>query len=206
MRFRSIAAVVFGIFFMFVASASAQDDERGKQEFSAQGTGDFTKDSTTNRVLQHTTNGGGFLLSYRYHFNSWFSADVSYGRDRETQRNIAPGSTLSVQSNVHRATAAGVVNLPWRPARLNPYVLAGTGALAFAPTQARGATVLGAGGQSKATFLYGGGVDYDFTHHFSFRAEYRGFVYGRPDFGVRALYTGATTHTAQPSAGVVFRF
>jgi opacity protein-like surface antigen len=206
MKFRSIAAVVFGIFFMFVASVRADDDERGTQEFSVQGTGDFTKDSTSNGVHQHSTNSGGFLLSYRYHFNSWFSADVSYGRDRETQRNTAFGSVLSVQSNVHQATAAGVVNLPWRPARLNPYVLAGTGALAFAPTQAKGATVLGAGGQSKATFLYGGGVDYDFVKHFSLRMEYRGFVYGRPDFGVIALRTGAVTNTAQPSAGVVFRF
>lgn len=204
MKLRSIAAVVFGIFFIFIASAQA--DERGTQEFSVQGTGDFTKNSTTNRVIQHSTNSGGFLLSYRYHFNSWFSADVSYGRDRETQRNIAPGSILSVQSNVHQATVAGVANLPWRPARFNPYVLAGTGALAFAPTQSRGATVLGAGGQSKATFVYGGGVDYDFAKHFSFRLEYRGLVYGRPDFGVIALRTGAVTHTAQPSAGVVFRF
>jgi opacity protein-like surface antigen len=204
MKLRSVAAVLFGIFFPFIASAQA--DERGTQEFSVQGTGDFTKDSTTNRILQHSTNSGGFLLSYRYHFNSWFSADVSYGRDRETQRNIAPGSVLSVQSNVHQATAAGVVNLPWRPARFNPYVLAGTGALAFAPTQARGATVLGAGGQSRATFLYGGGVDYDFVKHFSLRLEYRGLVYGRPDFGVAALHTGAVTNTAQPSAGIVFRF
>lgn len=204
MKFRSIAAVVFGIFFIFIASAQA--DERGTQEFSVQGTGDFTKNSTTNRVIQHSTNSGGFLLSYRYHFNSWFSADVSYGRDRETQRNISPAGTLSVQSNVHQVTVAGVANLPWRPARFNPYVLAGTGALAFAPTQSRGATVLGAGGQSKATFVYGGGVDYDFAKHFSFRLEYRGLVYGRPDFGVIAVRTGAVTHTAQPSAGVVFRF
>jgi opacity protein-like surface antigen len=206
MKFKSIAAVVFGIFFTFVVSASAQDSERGTQEFSVQGTGDFTKDSTSNGVRQHSTNSGGFLLSYRYHFKSWFSADVSYGRYRETQRNFEPGGVLSVQSNVHQAVAAGVVNLPWRPARLNPYVLAGTGALAFAPTQSRGATVVGAGGQAKATFLYGGGVDYDFVKHFSLRVEYRGFVYGRPDFGVIALRTGAVTNTAQPSAGVVFRF
>ena len=204
MKLRSIAAVLFGIFFTFIASAQA--DERGTQEFSVQGTGDFTKDSTTNRILQHSTNSGGFLLSYRYHFNSWFSADVSYGRNRETQRNIAPGSTLSVQSNVHQATVAGVVSLPWKPARLNPYVLAGTGALVFAPTQSAGATVPGAGNQAKATFVYGGGVDYDFTKHFSFRMEYRGFVYGRPDYSVNALRTGLTTNTAQPSAGVTYRF
>jgi hypothetical protein len=31
-------------------------------------------------------------------------------------------------------------------------------------------------------------------------------VYGRPDFGLATLHCGATAHTAQSSAGVVFRF
>jgi hypothetical protein len=37
-------------------------------------------------------------------------------------------------------------------------------------------------------------------------AEYRGFMYARPDFRLLALHSGATTHTAQPSAGFVFGF
>ena len=32
------------------------------------------------------------------------------------------------------------------------------------------------------------------------------FVYEPPDFGLDALHSVATTHTAQPSAGIVFRF
>jgi opacity protein-like surface antigen len=204
MRFRSTAAVVFGALFMLISSARA--DERAAQEVSVQGTGFFTKDSSSNVVDQHTTNSGGIVVSYRYHFNNWFAADVSYGWTRDTQQNNTPGGSLSVQSNVHQATVAGVVKLPWRTERFNPYVLAGTGALEFAPTQSAGATVPGAGNQAKAAFVYGGGVDYDFTKHISFRMEYRGFVYGRPDFSVNALRTGLTTNTAQPSAGVVYRF
>src|SRR5260370_31720050 len=155
MKFRSIAAVVFGIFFIFIASAQA--DERSTQEVGVQGTGFFTKDSNSNVLNQHTTNSGGFLVSYRYHFNRGAAADVSYGWNRDTQQNNSRAGSLDVQSNVHQATVAGVVNLPWSTARFNPYVLAGTGALEFAPTQNAGATVPGAGNQAKATFVYGGG-------------------------------------------------
>src|ERR1700739_4430938 len=188
MKFRSKAAVVFGVLFILISSARA--DERATQEVSVQGTGFFTKDSSSNVVNQHTTNSGGVVVSYRYHFNNWFAADVSYGWTRDTQQNNTPGGSLSVQSNVHQATVAGVVKLPWRTERFNPYVLAGTGALEFAPTQSGGATVPGAGNQAKAAFVYGGGVDYDFSKHISFRMEYRGFVYGRPDFSVNALRPG----------------
>jgi opacity protein-like surface antigen len=58
----------------------------------------------------------------------------------------------------------------------------------------------------KVLFLYGGGVNYGSTRHLSLRAEYRGYVYKDADFGVRALNTDNWTHTAQPSAGIVFRF
>jgi len=204
MKLRSIAAVVLGASFLFIASARA--DERSTQEVGVQGTGFFTKDSSSNVLNQHSTNSGGFLVSYRFHFNRWFGADVSYGWNRDTQQNISSTGSLNVQSNVHQATVAAVMNLPWKSARINPYVLAGTGALVFAPTQAAGATVAGAGNQAKATFVYGGGVNYDFSKHLTFRLEYRGLVYGRPDFGVNALRSGLTTNTAQPSAGVVYRF
>jgi opacity protein-like surface antigen len=204
MKFRSLAAVVFGVFLMFASSARA--DERSTQEIGVQGTGVFTKDSSSNVLNQHTTNAGGFLVSYRYHFNRWFAADVSYGWNRDTQQNISSTGSLNVQSNVHQSTVAAVVNLPWSRARFNPYVLAGAGALVFAPTQSTGATVPGAGNQAKATFVYGGGADYNFSKHLTFRMEYRGLVYGRPDFGVNALRSGLTTNTAQPSAGVIFRF
>ncbi len=42
------------------------------------------------------------------------------------------------------------------------------------------------------------------AQHFTLRAEYRGFVYKDPDFGIGALNTDSWTHTAQPSAGIVY--
>ena len=36
--------------------------------------------------------------------------------------------------------------------------------------------------------------------------EYRGFVFKAPSFNLASLNTNSWTHTAQPSAGIVFRF
>jgi opacity protein-like surface antigen len=180
--------------------------ERHLQEIGVQGTGFFTKDSNGNGINQHATDTGGFLLSYRYHFNRWLAADASYGYARDTQQNFTFSGPSSVQANVHQATGALVVTVPRRVFKLHPYALAGAGALVFNPTGNVGGFVSGAQSQTRAAFVYGGGVDYDLSKHFSVRAEYRGFVYERPDFGLAALHSGATTHTAQPSAGIVFRF
>jgi opacity protein-like surface antigen len=176
------------------------------QEISVQGTGFFTKDSSGNGINQHATDAGGFLLSYRYHFNRWLAADASYGHARNTQQNFTSPGPLDVQANVHQATGAIVVTVPRRVFKVHPYVLAGAGALVFDPTGNAGGFVSGAQSQSRAAFVYGGGADYDLSIHFALRAEYRGFVYGRPDFDLATLHSGATTHTAEPSAGIVFRF
>ncbi len=195
---------LFGALLWFASVAMAQ--EEGRREASVQGTGFFTKDSQGNGIFQHTTDTGGFLASYRFHFNRWLAAEASYGYARNTQQNLTATGPFNVQSNVHQATGALVVNVPWRVARLKPYALAGVGALVFDPTGNAGGSVAGALRQTKAAFVYGGGVDYKIIRHVSLRAEYRGFVYQRPDFGLGSLNSDATTHTAQPSAGIVFQF
>jgi opacity protein-like surface antigen len=206
-----VVAAVFAIL-LSAPGAMAQEgrwQEIGEghwQEISVQGAGFLTKDSSGNGINQHATDTGGFLLSYRYHFNRWLAADASYGYARNTQQNVTSSGPLSVQANVHQATGALVVSVPRRIFRMNPYVLAGTGALIFDPTGNPGGFVSGATSQTKPAFLYGGGADYELSKHFILRAEYRGYVYGRPDFGLNALHSGATTHSAQPSAGIVFRF
>jgi opacity protein-like surface antigen len=203
MIWKIVVATVLGI---LVSASEAAAQEGRWQEISVQGTGFFTKDSSGNGINQHATDTGGFLLSYRYHFNRWLAADASYGYARNTQQNFTSSGPFSVQANVHQATGALVVTAPRRIFRLNPYVLAGAGALVFDPTGNAGVFVSGAQSQPRAAFVYGGGADYELTKHFMLRAEYRGFVYERPDFQLDALHSGATAHTAQPSAGVVFRF
>jgi outer membrane immunogenic protein len=199
-------AIVVGVFAILLAGLPAIAQDELRQEISVQGTGFFTKDSTGNGVFQHSTDTGGFVLSYRYHFNKWVAADASYGYIRNTQQNFISSSASNVETDVHQATGALVVTVPYGAFGLHPYVLAGAGALVFDPTGNAGGFVPGATTQARAAFVYGGGVDWNLTQHFAIRAEYRGFVYERPDFGLESMHSGATTHTAQPSAGIVFRF
>src|SRR5467141_3452772 len=87
-----VVATILGVL-MCASGAIAQEGRW--QEISVQGTGFFTKDSSGNGINQHATDTGGFLLSYRYHFNRWLAADASYGYARNTQQNFTSSSTLS---------------------------------------------------------------------------------------------------------------
>jgi opacity protein-like surface antigen len=200
---RRSAIMLAGFVILLTLGAAAQES---RSEVSLQGTGFFTQDTNGQGTSRTTTNTGGFLLGYRYHINRWLAAEANYGFDRDTQRYFSTSGLSRVQSDVHTATAAAVVNLPFRISRLSPYVLGGGGSLVFHPTGNAGGFVSGADTQAKGTFLYGAGVNYTLTRHLSLLAEYRGYVYKDADFGLKSLNTDSWTHTAQPSAGIVFRF
>jgi opacity protein-like surface antigen len=191
---------------LIVLSSLGATAQENRSEISVQGTGFFTQDTNGQGISRTTTETGGFLVGYRYHFNRWLSGEANYGYDRDTQRYFSAGGFSRVQSDVHTATADVVVGLPFRIAKLNPYLLGGGGSLVFHPTGNTGGFVSGADTQAKGTFLYGVGVNYGLTKHLSLRAEYRGYVYEDADFGLRELNTDSWTHTAQPSAGIAFRF
>jgi len=198
--------LVAGLFAAVLFTSSSKAQEVLRNEVSVQGTGFLTRDSVDNGIRQHTTDSGGILTSYRFHFNSWLAADGSYGFTRNTLQNFTSAGAFNVQANMHQTTGALVVTSPRRVFGLSPYALAGAGALTFDPTGNLGGIVPGAGSQTKAAFVYGGGTDINLTRRFALRVEYRGLVYKRPDFGLASLDSDSTTHTAQPSAGFVIRF
>lgn len=200
---RRIGTIILGFALLLTASAVAEDT---RSEVSLEGTGFFTKDSNNRGISQRATNAGGFLVGYRYHFNDWVAAEANYGYSRNTESYLNGSGLSRVQSNIHEATAAFVVTPPVSPMKLKPFFLAGSGALVFDPRNGAGTSIASAQRQAKAAFLYGGGVDYDLTHHLALRAEYRGLVYKAPDFNVPALNADKLTHVAQPSAGIVIRF
>lgn len=202
-RRKIFTLAICGALLLFASAARAQ--EEGRHEVSVQGMGFFTKNSRGNGVAQHSTDSGGFLLSYRYHFHRWLAADGSYGYARNTQQNSTLAGSFNVQSNIHQVTGALVVTFPTKR-RLKPYTLAGIGALVFDPTNNAGGAVPGARKQTQVAFVYGGGADYRVARHLFARAEYRGLVYQRTAFGLAALDSNKTAHTAQPSAGIVYRF
>jgi len=201
---RRAAIMIASVVVLLSLSATAQEIH---SEISVQGTGFFPKDTTGQSTLQRGTETGGFLVGYRYHFNRWLAAEAVYGYNRESQQYFEPAGFSKIQANVHQATGGLVFRVP-TPARfrISPYVLAEGGALVFDPTGNNFGSVVGAERQATGVFVYGGGADFPIIRHVSLRAEYRGLVYNAPDFGLANLNTKTTTHTAEPSAGIVFRF
>jgi opacity protein-like surface antigen len=198
------AILLAGFGILLTVGAMAQED---RSEISLQGTGFFTKDTSRQGISRSTTDTGGFQLGYRYNINRWLAAEADYGYNRNTQKYFGGDLGESrVQANVHAVTGDVVVKLPLRLKGIRTYALAGGGSLIFDPTGNFGGSVPSTSTQARGAFLYGAGADYAVTRHLSVRAEYRGFVYKNPDFGLTALNTDSWTHTAQPSAGIVFRF
>ena len=196
--------LVASVAFLLGASAGAQES---RSEISLQGTGFFTKDTSGQGTTERSTNTGGFLVGYRYSLTRWLAAEAVYGYDRNSQHYFGSSGLSRVQANVHQATGGFVVRIPTSARlRISPYVLAEGGALVFDPTNNAFGTVAGAQRQATGVFAYGGGVDFPLVKHFTLRAEYRGLVYNAPDFGLAKLNTNTVTHTAQPSAGIVFHF
>src|SRR5439155_423629 len=110
MRSKIYAATLLTGLLVPTSHAFAQDEVR--HEFNVQGTGLFTKDSEGNGITQHSTNSGGLLVGYRFHFNRWLAADASYGYGRNTLQSFTPAGPFDVQSNIHQATGAFVLTLP----------------------------------------------------------------------------------------------
>ena len=192
-------------FFVFSATAMAQVEQHS--QISLQGTALVTKDTNADSSpLSHqTTKAGGLLVGYSYQFNSWAGAEGNYGYTQNTQNYMASVGQ-SIRSDFHEITGAFVAHIPVKVRSVRPYALAGAGALVFNPTDDAKRMNSAIDRQTKAAFVYGGGVDFDITSNFGVRAEYRGLVYKVPDFQFDALNLDKVTHLAQPSVGFFFRF
>jgi len=196
--------IVSSVWLGLLLSASAQEN---RSEISVQGAALFTASTTGNGTSYGATESGGVMGTYSYHLNHWMSVEGAYGYSLNTQKYSLSSGAFRIQSGIHDFTGSLVVNLPsHHHSRINPYLLAGGGALRFAPTSTQFNTLSGAQAQTRGAFVYGVGINYGIYKGLSLRGEYRGFVYSTPDFGFGALATNAVTHTAVPSVGLSFRF
>jgi outer membrane immunogenic protein len=198
--------IAIAAFFVFSTTAMAQVEQHS--QVSIQGTALVTKDTNADSspLSQHTTKSGGFLVGYSYQFNSWAGVEGNYGYTQNTLNTTGSFGQSSIRSDFHEITGAFVAHIPVKVARIRPYALAGAGALIFNPTDDARRINAGIDRQAKATFVYGGGVNFDIVRNFGVRAEYRGLVYKAPDFKLDNLNLDKVTHLAQPSVGFFFRF
>jgi opacity protein-like surface antigen len=186
------------------SSSTALAQVEQPSQISIQGTALVTKSSTDQIPSNDVTKSGGFLVGYSYQFSRWLGAEGNYGYSRNTNNFITTSGLSSLENDFHEFTGALVGHIPLSPRGIRPYVLGGGGALVFDPTDKF--NVSGAERQTRGTFLYGGGANFDISGNSGLRAEYRGLVYKVPDFSVSALNLDKFTHLAQPSFGFYFRF
>jgi len=180
--------------------AFSQSEAPGRNEVSVQAFGSFVKSTINDGIENKATNSGGVLGSYRYFFNTHNGVEANYGYSLNTQSYGSTSGVLGVKNYSHEISAAYVFRLPMR--KFTPFVLAGAGGLIFDPKDFAGAS-----SQARAAFVYGGGADFDLTHHVFVRAEYRGFVYNSPTYDLAGLSgVDRTTHRAEPSVGFGYRW
>jgi outer membrane immunogenic protein len=190
---------------LFLSASAAWAQVEMPSQAGVQFSGVFTKDSNGDGITNNVTRSGGVMVNYVYMFHRWAGVEGDYGWTRNTHNYFLPFSSSGVQANIHEFMGTFVVRPGLRVARVRPYVLAGAAALRFAPTDDVG-NVPGVLSQTKPAFAYGGGADFDLTHNFGIRADYHGLVSKVPDFKLSDLTLGTTTHIAQPSFGIFFRF
>jgi opacity protein-like surface antigen len=194
-RTKGLAAVLMGV---ALVSVPAFAQEFNHSEVSVQAFGSFVKTTTDNGIQQSATNSGGVLANYRYFFSNSSGIEANYGYSLNTQTYGLASGPLGVKSDNHEFSGAYVFR--HKVHGFTPFAEAGAAGLVFDPRDTPGAST-----QTKAAFLYGAGADFNLGSHFFLRAEYRGFVYDSPTFG---LVAGADriTHRAEPSAGFGYRF
>jgi outer membrane immunogenic protein len=200
LRSKILLSMIAGTIVASVPAFSQEDSSAYRNEASVQAFGSFVKSTNSNGVDQSATNSGGVLASYRFFFNAHNGIEANYGYSLNTQNFFSASGPLGVKANSHEVSGAYVFRIPLR--RFRPFALAGVGALVFDPSD-----FSGAGSQTRAAFVYGGGADFNISRHVFMRAEYRGFVYNSPTFNLASLDgTDRITHRAEPSIGFGYRF
>ena len=179
--------------------------ESSKMDVSLNVKGLFPRHTENNGLAQSASASAGVLASFRYSPSRFATFEFNYGHARDTQYFTNAGVQSSVHNGVHEVTGAYVLNLPWRTARIQPFALVGSGIMQFNPISS-GTSVSGAQSQTKPAVVWGAGVNYDPSRHFSLRLQYRGLFYAGPNFNLVSLKTDRWQPMSEPSFGIVYRF
>jgi opacity protein-like surface antigen len=189
--------------------ASAQDQPRFDLSVGAAGVFNKTVSSSSGNIKDSPTNSLAYIGSFRYHVTHKHAFEFSVGRTSNSQNFSVSPNVYRISTSVTQFTGAYVFS-PFSTAKWQPFLLAGAGGLHFYPgnvTIDTFPTSVGTATQTSLAFLYGFGTDYHVWRVVAVRLQYRGFIFKEPDFKVPALFfTGARTHIAEPSLGIVLKF
>jgi len=204
---KALSAVV--LFFLCVSFAAAQEDVgHFDVSFSWGAVFNKTSSSASGGVAVSPTNSGLVLGTFRFRFNRMNGIEVTGARTDNSQIFILGTNDYRAQASVTEFSGAYVLS-PFHFEKIEPFLLAGGGALRFSPGNQfinGNASSFGAAQQTSMAFLYGGGVDYRLWKRLGLRLQYRGLIYKEPTFHVTQFFSGVRGHMAEPSIGVVLNF
>lgn len=198
-----------GVFILLLTSMASAQAHRF--DFAITGGGVFSKttSSSSGNVRDKPTKSVAYTGTFRYHFAAKHAIEINIGHTSNSQIFLVSPESFRVVTGITEYTGDYVFT-PFPAGRLQPFLLAGAGALRFSPGNTYIDTFpasFGAAQQTSLAFVYGAGADYHLWRIFGFRLQYRGLIYKQPDFQVPTLFfTGAKGHMAEPAAGIVVRF
>ncbi len=210
----------------FASSIGVAQD--GRFDVSGSASSIFTKQSSGNGITQGATIGFGAFASFRLKFTPQHAFVFSYGRNKNSQTYQTIDDFHILTNLIEYSFSYMFTPFPQGRRKFTPFLLGGVASLGFSPRTTwlffpplpheipdNIEVNIHALKQTELGFVYGGGFDYPVPRfsRFSFRFQYRGFLYHAPDFKVDAasgntfsLFTGTRGHMAEPSGGLVFRF
>ena len=194
--------------FLCVSAATAQDVGHFDVSFAWGAAFSKTSSNVFQGVTISPTNSGMFLGTFRFRFNRMNGIEVNGAHTDNSQIFILGPNDYRVQASITEFSGAYVLS-PFHFQKIEPFLLAGGGALRFYPGNQfinGNASPFGAAQQTSIAFLYGGGVDYRLWRRIGLRLQYRGLIYKEPTFHVTQFFTGAKGHMAEPSIGIVINF
>lgn len=201
----SAAALIF----LCTSFAAAQEDV-GHFDVSFSWGAVFNKTSTSANtgVTVSPTSSGLLLGTFRFRFNRMNAIEINGSRTDDSQIFILGPDAYRAETSVTEYSGAYVLS-PFHFEKIDPFLLAGGGALRFNPGNQYidgNLSPFGAAQQTSMAFLYGGGLDYRVWKRLGLRLQYRGLIYKEPTFHVTQFFTGVKGHMAEPSIGIVFNF
>lgn len=203
------ALLAVALAFFGVSIAAAQEDVgHFDLSFSWGAVFNKTSSSANNGITVAPTNSGLILGTFRFRFNRMNGIEINGARTDDSQIFVLGTTDYRAQTSVTEFSGAYVLS-PFHFEKIEPFLLAGGGALRFYPSNQYingNASFFGAAQQTSMAFLYGGGLDYRVWNRLALRLQYRGLIYKEPNFHVTQFFSGVKGHMAEPSFGIVFNF
>ncbi len=169
----------------------------------------FTDATSGLGTEQTPTNSGGGMFEIRYINSPFIGFEFTYSYNHANQSfTPKPGACGFTCSNptTNLTATADEIGLDYvvskRFGSLRPFAVGGTGFFITSPARSTYEvnTVV------RPVFIYGGGADWGVLPHFGIRLQFRDNLFKAPNLSALYPATGVYTHSAEPMAGLYFKF